>query len=165
MPGNVRVPALQTVRMLGRDLAARTGRHPDHERHAELIARHVTHGCRRVQNLVQRQQAEIDGHQLDDRSHAGHRSADARAGEPGLRQRSIANALRAKLREQPVADRIAAAIAADVLTHQENALVAPERVAKRLANGFAISHLRGYRSGGCVLHGAHRLAVGATASA
>jgi hypothetical protein len=40
-----------------------------------------------------------------------------------------------------VAHRIAAAIAADVFTHQKDALVAPERVAKRRAHRLAVGHL------------------------
>ena len=79
--------------MLGGKLAAGAGRHADHQRHAELIARHVAHGGRGVENLVEREQAEIYRHQLDDRAHAGHRRADAGAGEAGFRQRRVANPL------------------------------------------------------------------------
>ena len=124
--------------MLGGELAAGAGRHADHQRHAELVARHVAHRGRGVEDLVEREQAEIHRHQLDDRAHAGHRGADARAGEAGLRQRRVANALGTELGQQPLAHRVAAAIAADVLAHQEHALVAPQRVADRLAHGLAI---------------------------
>jgi hypothetical protein len=52
--------------MLRGELLARTGRHADHQRHAELPARHVPDRGGRVHDLVERQQAEVDRHQLDD---------------------------------------------------------------------------------------------------
>jgi hypothetical protein len=115
--------------VLGGELAAGAGRHADHQRHAELVARHVTHGSGIVEDLVEREQAEIHRHQFDDRTHAGHRGADAGAGEARLRQRRVPDPLGPELGEQPVADRVAPAVAADVLTHQEDALVAGERIA------------------------------------
>jgi hypothetical protein len=40
-PRHVGVPALQAVRVLGGELAPRAARHADHDRDAELAARHV----------------------------------------------------------------------------------------------------------------------------
>ena len=88
--------------MLGGKLAAGAGRHPDHQWNAELISRHVAHGRRSIEDLVEREQAEIDRHHLDDRPHAGHRRADAGAGKSGFRKRRIANPLGAEFGEQPV---------------------------------------------------------------
>ena len=135
MPGNMRVPAFQAVRMLGGELAAGAGRHADHQRHAELVARHVAHCGRGVEDLVEREQAEIHRHQFDDRAHAGHRRADAGAGKPGLRQRRIANSLRTELGKQALAHRVAAAVAADVLTHEKTRL--SRRIASRIASRTA----------------------------
>ena len=45
----------------------------------------------------------------------------------------------------PWLHREAAAVAADVLAHQEDARIAPERVAERAAHRFAIGHLRSWR--------------------
>ena len=45
--GNVRVPALEAVRVLRGDLATAAGRHADHERHVALPARHVEVAWRR----------------------------------------------------------------------------------------------------------------------
>ena len=136
--------------MLGRELAACAGGHADHQRHAELIARHVAYRGRGVENLVKREQAEVHRHQLDDRAHAGHCRADAGAGESGFRQRRIADALGAELRQQSLAHGVAAAIAADILAHQENALITAQRIADRLAHGIAIAQLdRCGRRGRC----------------
>ena len=148
--GDMRIPAFEAVRMLGRKLAAGPGRHADHERHAELISRHVAHRGRGVENLVEREQAEIHRHQLDDRAHAGHRRADAGAGEAGFRQRRIADPLGAEFGQQALAHRIAAAIAADILAHQEHAFVAAHRIADRLAHRVAIGESRSFRTGSSV---------------
>ena len=82
-----------------------------------------------VHDLVEREQAEVDGHDLDDRPHPAERGADAGADERRLRQRRVADALGTELVEQALAHREAAAVAADVLAHQEHAVVA--RAARR----------------------------------
>ena len=65
------------------------------------------------------------------------RRADAGADEGRLRQRRVADALRAELLQQALGDGVAAAVAADVLAHQEDALVA--RSASRSAwRGLAV---------------------------
>ena len=127
--------------MLGGKLAARAGRHADHERHAELIARHVAHRRCGIENLVERKQAEIHRHQFDDRAHAGHCGTDAGAGKPRFRQRRIADPFGPEFRQQPFAHRVAAAITADVLAHQKDALVALHCIADRLAHRIAIGDL------------------------
>ena len=107
------------------------GRHPDHQGHVELSAGHVQQRGRVVHDLVERQQAEVDGHDLDDRPHAAERGPDAGADERRLRQRRVPDAVRAELLEQAQADREAAAVAPDVLAHQEHPLVALQGVAER----------------------------------
>ena len=86
--------------MLGGELAAGAGGHADHERHVELAARHVQQRGGVVHDLVEREQAEVDGHDLDDRAHAAERGADAGADEGRLRQRRVADALGPELLEQ-----------------------------------------------------------------
>src|SRR3989304_3302834 len=53
-----------------------------------------------------------------------------------------APALRPELLEQPVADRERAAVAADVLAHQEDALVGRERLAQRRPHRLPVGHGR-----------------------
>ena len=144
--------------MLGGKLAAGAGRHADHQRDAELISRHVAHRGRGIEDLIEREQAEIHRHQFDDRTHAGHRRADAGAGKAGFRKRRIANPLRAEFGEQPVAHRVAAAVAADVLAHQKNALVALDRIANRRAHRLAVAHLNHFGSDRLLLHGVSPIA-------
>jgi hypothetical protein len=70
--------------VLSRELAAGSGRHPDHERHAELTARHVPQGRRGVHDLIEREQAEVDRHHLDDRPHTAESCTDPGTDETEL---------------------------------------------------------------------------------
>ena len=63
------------------------------------------------------------------------RGADAGADERRFRKRRVANALRSELLEQALAHGEAAAVAADVFAHQEDALVL--RMASRIASRTA----------------------------
>ena len=107
---DVGVPAFQAVRMLGGELAAGAGRHADDQRHGKLAARHVRDGRRIVEDLVEGEQAEIAGHDLDDRAQSGHRRADAGADEGALGKRRVADAARAEFVEQSLGHRVAAAV-------------------------------------------------------
>ena len=66
------------AKILRGELPAGARRHADDQRHAELAARHMTQGRGIVDDLVEREQREIDRHDLDDGPHAAHRRADAR---------------------------------------------------------------------------------------
>ena len=128
-PRNVGVPALQAVRVLGGELPTRAGGHPDHERHGELPAGHVSQRRRGVDDLVERQQAEVDRHHLDDRAQPAQRRADPDADEPQLRQRRVAHPLGPELLEQALGRGIGAAVAADVLAHQDDAWIVAQGIA------------------------------------
>jgi hypothetical protein len=142
---DVRVPDLETVRVLRSELTARSGRHADHHWHRELAAGHVAQRCRVVHDLVDREQAEVDGHHLDDRPQASHRGADARADERRFRQRRITNPLLAELVQQSLADGEAATVLAAVLAHQEHARIPRKCLADSLLHGFAIRDARSRR--------------------
>ena len=135
------VPVFQTMGMLGGELPAGTGGDPDDHRHIELTARHVPDGGGVVDDLIERQQAEIDRHDLDDRPHAAERRTDAGADEGGFGQRRIANPVRAELVQQAPAYGVAAAISPDILAHQEDALILEHGLADRVVDGLAISRL------------------------
>lgn len=109
--------------MLGTKLASGPGSHPDHQRHVELAAGHVQQGCGVVHDLVEGQEAEVDGHDLHDGSHPAERGADPGADEPGLGQRGVADPFRPELLQQAQAYGEGAAVSAHILAHQENPLV------------------------------------------
>ena len=138
MPGDVGVPALEAVGVLGAELAPGPGGHPDHDRHVELAARHVEQGRRVVHDLVEGKQAEVHRHDLDDGSHPAEGGADAGTDEAGLRQGRVPDALGPELLEQAQAHCVAAAVAPDVLTHEEDAFVALEGLRQRPAQRLAV---------------------------
>ena len=115
--GNVGIPAFKTVRVLRCNLAPCARGHAQHQRHRKLSTRHVVQeGCG-VDNGVQRQQAEVDGHHLHDRPHTAQGRANTSAHKTQLRQGRVANALRAKLCQQAFGDGIGATIGAHVFAH------------------------------------------------
>ena len=140
-PGDVGVPGLEAVLVLGGHLAATARRHTHDERDAHLPARHVTQRRRVVHHLVEREQAEVDRHHLDDGSHAAERGADPRADEARLGERRVPDALGAELVEQAEADGEGPAVAADVLAHQEDPLVGRECMTQGSAHGLAVGEL------------------------
>jgi hypothetical protein len=68
--------------MLRGELQGGAVRPAEHDRHAELPARHVQHLGGRVDDLVEREQREIPGHELDHRSQARHRGPHADPAKP-----------------------------------------------------------------------------------
>ncbi len=124
--------------MLGRQLPPGAGGYPDHDGHVELPAGHVRDRRRVVDDLVERQQAEVDRHDLDDRSHAAHRGADAGADECGLGQRRVADAFLTELVEQSLAHSEAAPVLADVFAHQEDAGIVTQRLAEGALHRLAV---------------------------
>ena len=154
-PRKMSVPPFETMRVLSGQLTAGAGRHPDHHRHTELAARHVTNAGRGVENLVEREQTEIHRHQFDDRAHACYGGANAGACETRFRQRCVSDPFWSELRLQPLAHRVATAIAANVFTHEENTLIAEQRVADRRAHSFPVAKFQGFRLARIVRHDAH----------
>ena len=120
------------------ELVPATTRHPDHHRHPRLPVEHVGDRGGVVDDLVERQQGEVDRHQLDDRSQPPHRRADADADDRVLGDRRVADAPLTELVEQPFGHLERALEAADVLAHHEDRLVAAHllghRVAQRLSH-------------------------------
>src|SRR6516162_4356415 len=76
---------------LRRELAACPGRHANHNRYFELPARHVADRRRVVDDLVECQEAEIDRHDLDDRTHSAKRGANPGADKSRFGERGIAD--------------------------------------------------------------------------
>ncbi len=142
-PGDVGVPGLETVLVLGGHLPAAPRCHAHDERNAHLPARHVAQGGGVVDHLVEREQAEVDRHHLDDRPHAAEGGTDPRTDEARLGERCVADALRAELVEEAEADGEGTAVAAHVLAHQEHPLIGGKRMAQSGAHGLAVGELDG----------------------
>ena len=115
------------------ELAAAAAGHADDQRHVDLPARHVVYLRRDVDDLVDGKEAEVDGHELDDRPQTAHRGADAAADDDRLRDRRVAHALVAELLEKAAGDAVGAAVGADVLAHEDDVLILLERFSECLA--------------------------------
>ncbi len=87
--------------MLRGGTACGTERRPQDHRHFELPARHVVNLRRLIDHLVHRQGDKIAEHDVDHRAHAGHRRADADAGDARFRNRRIDHTLGAEFLHQP----------------------------------------------------------------
>ena len=128
--------------MLRAELAAGAARHADDERHVDLAVRHVMQLRGVVDDLVDGEKAEVDRHQLDHRLQPRHRRADAGADDDGLGDRRVLHALVAVLIEEALGDGVRTAVRADVLTHEEDALVVLELEAQRLTQRLSVGDLR-----------------------
>src|SRR5713101_5945032 len=122
--GDEPVQHLEAVRVLRRQLVAGAARHTDHHRHLGLAAEHVADLRRVVDDLVVRDQREVDGHQLHDGAQAQHRRADGGADDRLLGYRRVHDPLRTEPVEQTFGDSVGAAELADVFAHQIDGLVA-----------------------------------------
>ena len=95
-----------------------------------------------VHDLIEGEQAEVDRHHLDDRTHPPHRRADAGADEGGFGERRVAHPLGTELLEQPMAHGVDASVPADVLAHEEHARILAQRPPQRRADRVAVGRGR-----------------------
>ena len=150
--GRAGEPAVERLRVLGGELIARPVRRADHQRAAHLAAEHRAHLGGVVDHLVHRNQQEVDRHDLHDRALAEHRRAHARAHEPLLGDRRVADAIRAEGLQQSGGDLVGAVEQPNLLAHHEHAVVAGELLGQREPQRLAVGHdLRG----GALGDGAH----------
>src|SRR5579864_7540726 len=101
------IPAFEAVRMLCSHPSAAAGWDADHQRHRELSSGHMRY-CRGViDDLIERQKAEVYGHDFDDRPHTDHRRADAGTDIGALGEWRVTDALFTEFVEQALGDGIA----------------------------------------------------------
>src|SRR6185437_4636433 len=124
--GYVRVPDLQVLRVGGGQLLSATTWSADHQRHADLTAERRVHLRRMVDDLIDSQQAEVDGHDLHDRAQPEHGRADRGTHEPFLTDGGVADAAGTELGEQSCGDLVGAFENADLLTDEQHVLIAQQ---------------------------------------
>ena len=139
---HLQVERLEAVGVGGAELVAAAARHPDHHWHLRLAVEHVWDRGGVVDDLVQREEAEVDGHQLDDRPQAVHRRPDAGADDRVLGDRGVADAPLAELLQQAFGHLEGAFEDADVLAHHEDGLVGAHLLEHRVAQRFPHPQLR-----------------------
>jgi hypothetical protein len=159
-----RLVAEERLRRLGvvlRGADARAVRHPDGQRAGEPAARPRPHACGVGDQLVERRVGEAHELDLRDGPEAVGRHPDGRPGDAGLRERRVDDPVPAELVDQALGRAEDAAVLADVLAEDDDAVVAGEFRAQALADGadeveplrFALAVDAGLRA---VVDGAHR---------
>src|ERR671927_871456 len=118
--------------MLGRELDATAVGTPDHEGHLYLSAREIAHLGGVLDDLIGRQKREVPGHHLDHGAHPHHRHAYRRAGEPIFGDGHVHYPPGPILVVEPVRYQVGTAVDADILAHEDDALVVVELVDHRL---------------------------------
>jgi len=155
--GNVRIPVLEAVRVLGGELSPASRRHPDHQRtlncppdmwrnSAAVLT--IWSSARRLKLTVIT-------------STIG-RSPPSAAPMPvptkRARKAACRGCARAELLQEALRHRVGAAVLADVLAHQEDSGVTRQRLVQRLAQCFAVGRL--HRAGPVVYTSRARSSTG-----
>jgi hypothetical protein len=133
-PGNMAEPGVQRLRMLRGRTARRSHRGAHHHRHLPLSARHVMDFGGLVHHLVHGQRDEVAEHDVDHRTHSGHRRAHGKPGEARFGNRRIEHALFAELFEQAGKHLERRAGFGHILAQNADAFVAAHLFGQRLAN-------------------------------
>ena len=131
MPGMWAYQTFEAVRMLRGKLPSTPRRHADDQRHADLAPRHVPQRRRVVDDLVERQQAEIDGHDL--RRSAAFRPAPRRCPAPtnvAFGEGRVANPLGPEFFEEAFAAGVRTAVSPHVLAHQKHTRIVRQGLAQ-----------------------------------
>ena len=117
-------------------------------RHLPLAAGHVVDLGGLVGHLVHDDAQEVAEHDVDDRPHAGHRGADAEAGEAGFRDRRVDDAVLAELVDQAGQHLERRARLGHVLAHEDDLGIAAHFLGDRFLDRVAERQLA---NGGCCL--------------
>src|SRR5215813_2204802 len=138
--GHVIEVHLHRLRVLRGELVRGTAGAADDDRHVVLAAGHVAEFRRRVHDLIERQQREVERHHLDHRPQADHGGTDAHAGEARFGDRRVDDALGAELFEEALRHLVGALVETDFLADHEDVGVAAHLLAQREVQGLAIGH-------------------------
>jgi len=125
--------------MLRRQADAGAAGSTDDHGHAHGTAEHITDFGSVVDDLVHSDQDEVDRHDLHDRAQTAHRRANAGADETLFRNRGGAHAPGSEFLEQPLRDAVGSLEDADLLTHDQDFLIAGQFLVQSLLQCLAIS--------------------------
>ena len=91
-----------------------------------------------VDDLIERQQAEVDGHDFDHRPESEHRRADGRADEALFGDGRVHDAVGAELLQQTGGNLVRALEPADLFAEQDDQRIAAHFFGERVVQGLAI---------------------------
>ena len=138
-------PGFEALAVLCRSARTGAGRKSHDDRHRHLAAEHEAHLRRLIDDLLHGERGEVGELELEDRPHTGHRSAhcDARATELG--DRRVHHAIGTEALHQIARHLKSAAINADILTHEEHALIRLHGDRHGLLNRLSVAQFAGQR--------------------
>ena len=135
----------QTLGMLGGQLPCHPARRAHHQRHGKLPAGHERDLGRHVDNRVQRQQGEVDGHDLHHRTASHQSRAHAQAGKTALGNRRVAHPPFAKAGIQAFRYPVAAAVQPHILAQHEHGIVGLHLLFQRAVERLPVKQFFGHQ--------------------
>ena len=135
------VPGFDALAVLRGAAEPRSRRHAKNDRNIDRAAQHIAQLGGLIDDLLHRQHRKVGELEFVDRPHAGQRRADRDAGAAEFRDRRIHDALVAEAFDEIAGHLKGAAVDADILAHQEHALVAFERDGERFADRLGVGEL------------------------
>ncbi len=130
----MREKCLEALRVLAPRRAAGPELGPHGQGHLGRTARHERELGGLVEQLVEADPEEVEVHDLDDGTHAGHRGTDGEPDDRSLRDRRVPDTV-AEARAQPAGQAEDVASLADVDTGEKDALVGSELGLQGAAHG------------------------------
>ncbi len=133
----VAIPAFKALAVLGTQLTCAAAGATEHHGNVELPARHVVHLGGAVDDGVNRDEREVERHELNDGTQTHHGGTHTQAGKAQFADGGVHHALGAKHFQHALADFVGAVVLGYLLAHQKDGLVAHHFFDHRLTQGFA----------------------------
>ena len=140
-PGSVHVVGLARLGVLGRELQRRPRGAAEDDGHRNLPVGHVQHLGRAVDDLVEGEEREVEGHELADRAQPGHRRAHAKPREAQLADRRIDDPPVPVPFQHPARDLVGAVVLGDLLAHEKDGVVPVHLLAHGGVQGIPVGQL------------------------
>ena len=114
---------------------------PEHDGDIHLPPGHIKHLGGAVDNLVQGQKGEVEGHELDNGPEPYHRRPHTHPGESQLADGRVDDALLSEALQQALGDLVGAVVLRHFLTHEKDGVVPGQLLGHRLVQGVSIRDL------------------------
>ena len=124
--------------MLRAQLEGRSRRTPKHHGNPDLPATHVEQLGGAIDDLIQRQDGEVEGHELDDGPEAEHGRAHSEPRETELADGGVHDPLVSEALEQALGDLVGAVVLGHLLTQEENGVVSLHLLGEGLVQRVSI---------------------------
>jgi hypothetical protein len=135
---HVTKPGFQTLRMLSGKLVCCAAGSANYHGNRNLSSGHISNFGGIIDDLIQGQDAEIKGHQLDDRPQSSHGGPNSQAGKPRFGNRRIPHSFRSEFLDEPFTDLKGSLIVPDFFSYQKHARIPLHFFTHRLVQRFSV---------------------------